>query len=215
VPAAQEIEATIKARTEYKSALTPSTNTGALSKASPTTPLRRAITNKREGRFRSRKLSISATQMGVVPTTNAAKLESACCSAQTTMPLPPPHNNVPDPARMRYSLVLNRIFCLETHAHRMSNSPAATIRMKPIVKGGKPDPSLTTTRIAKYVLPQTTYTTDKCTKPFGVIVFVSAPDELGNSFEAVKALLFKLRFYIGSTIHLPQDLQSIEGEPWS
>ena len=90
-----------------------------------------------------------ATQMGVEPTMTAAYPDPACCSAQTTRPLPPSHSSVPEAMSTPSSARVSRSRCRSAPLASSRIAPATRVRMAAMVNGGKPDPSRTATRIAR------------------------------------------------------------------
>ena len=100
----------------------------------------------------SNKASISAAQMGMEATIKAANPESTRCSAHVTNPFPPVHINNPETINTGNSSRDGRILFPFTNPQSRSIPPATNERVIAIVKDGKPDPSRTAKRIARYVL---------------------------------------------------------------
>ena len=137
----------------------------------PEKPIIKEPTNRQVGKRRSIMASTMATQIGVAAMISAASPESARCSDQLTMPFPPAHNSKPEANRVMNSWRVSRRRDFARRAHPKRMTPAIKTRINPIANGGKPDPSRTATRIARYVLPHTIYTTNRFNKPCQVICF--------------------------------------------
>ena len=148
-PSTQVSGAISSPTTDHTSALVPWRSTGQDSSPTPTNPISSAPITFGEGTRRSRKASMIAPQMGITPTSSAARPEFACFSAQVTRPLPPTHISRPEPASTTASPRVGRRRWPRNAAQISRTAAAVNTRMQARVNGGKPAPSRTATRMAR------------------------------------------------------------------